>query len=328
MKNVLWIVVLTVIVAQSDGAINYLMNADMETHWEVVPVMNLQYTGTGADCRLNVDVANHRFQTIVDSTVDIDVDLSDRVNFECQAQLIAYLNATGRYTASTASWMGRNRGTDAWGPTHDYSDGWNGAFNLKDGSQVVEGSPSYWGSYGASSNGACMFAHSGKYSLGVYDNRPDGNPYSPLFEISPESVNYNQTIDDCNDLAGREVILSGYVYMPSDSYQNDGIPGYLIRIEHGPTGAKINTDFGADPLLDQWNYFEYAFTVDAATDYMRVVLFSAGNAINTIYNGHGSAFFDDLVLDLPPGHPADINGDGTVDINDLAIMAENWLQGT
>ena len=304
MKNVLWIVVLTVIVAQSDGAINYLMNADMETHWEVVPVMNLQYTGTGADCRLNVDVANHRFQTIVDSTVDIDVDLSDRVNFECQAQLIAYLNATGRYTASTASWMGRNRGTDGWGPTHDYSDGWNGAFNLKDGSQVVEGSPSYWGTYGGSSNGASMFAHSGKFSLGVYDNRPDGNPASPLYNVAPESVNYSQNVSTGNpdhwaELIGQEVKLSGWAYMPSNSWQNPSVDqGYSVRVHHGAGGGSI-TDFSSNPGRDQWVYFENTFTVDPGSDTLLVVLFANMNPAH-VYAGQGSVYFDDMAMEIIP----------------------------
>jgi len=41
------------LVAQAD-ATNYLVNGDMETHWGHTPVLNLQYTGPGADCRINV----------------------------------------------------------------------------------------------------------------------------------------------------------------------------------------------------------------------------------------------------------------------------------
>ena len=307
-------------------AANYLQNGDMETHWGHTPVLNLQYTGPGSDCRINVDLANQRLQTIVDGNVDLDVDLSDRANLEEQFLLKALIEPTGNYTVAYPGWNGLNRGGESYSPTTDYCDVWNGIHNLKtETGQLCEGLLSYWASYAGSSSGSCMFAHSGKFSLQVYDNRPSGVPGSPV-AASPESINHNQTIEDCNDLAGHEVILSGYVYMPSDSYQNDGIPGYLIRIEHGPTGAKINTDFGAAPVLDQWNYFEYAFTVDAATDSMRVILFSAGTALNEVYHGHGLAYFDDLVLDLPPGHPADIDGSGTVDINDLMRMAANWLQ--
>jgi len=315
---------------------NYLVNGDMETHWEVIQVMNLQYTGTGTDCRLNIDVANKRFQTIVDGSLDIDVDLRETDNgtflYEEQFQLINYLNSTGRYSASPAAWMGRNRGTDGWGPTIQYSDGWNGVVNLKDpGGQIPEGSPTVWGSYGASSNGSCMFAHSGKYSLHVYDNRPSAVPGSAVAG-SPESVNYNQKLHESNpdhwqELLGKKVILSGWVYMPSASWQNDGTPGYLVRIHHGAGGGTI-TDFVATPPLDQWVYFEYSFTVDPASDQLGVYLFSGGPGINQVYYGHGSAYFDDMSLELPPGHPADINGDGVVNWDDLAILMSNWLVGT
>jgi len=318
-------------------AANYLLNGDMETHWEVIQVMNLQYIGTGSDCRLNIDVANNRFQTIVDGSVDIDVDLratdiDGKFLYEEQFQLIDYLNSTGRYIASTAAWMGRNRGTEGWGPTIQYSDGWNGVVNLKDpGGQVPEGSPIYWGAYGASSNGSCMFAHSGKYSLHVYDNRPSGVPGSGV-EGNPESVSYGQKLHESNpdhwqELLGKSVILSGWVYMPSASWQNDGTPGYLVRIHHGPGGTTI-TDFTATPPLDQWVYFEYEFTVDPNSDQLTIYLFSGGAGINQVYWGHGSAYFDDLALELPPAHPADINGDGIVDWQDLAILMSNWLAGT
>ena len=325
---------LLVVMALCSGqvqAVNYLQNGDMEYHWGHTPVLNLQYIGPGSDCRIKVDLVNQRLQTIVDGDIDLDYDLADRTNIEEQFQLKALIEDSSEYTVAYPGWNGLNRGGESWSPTADYCDVWNGMHNLKtEVGQIPEGLPGSWGSYGASTSGSCMFAHSGKFSLHVYDNRPSGVPGSGVAG-SPESVNYYQELADPNEwgeLLGKDVVLSGWVYMPSDSYQNDGTPGYLVRIEHGPTGDKINTDFGANPLLDQWNYFEYAFTVDAATDSMRVILFSGGSAINEVYNGHGSAYFDDLVLDLPAGNPADINGDGVVDINDLVIMAGSWLEGT
>ena len=302
MKKILFIVMVVALVGQVQA--NFLTNADMETHWQVAPVMNLEYTGAGADARLNIDVTNHRFQMIVDGVVDVDIDLSDRVNFECQAQIISYLNATGRYTASTHAWTGNNYGTDGWSPTQEYSDGLNGAWNYKNNPMYVgEGAPSHWAGYGQSTSGASMFAHSGKYSLGVYDNRPDGNPASPLYGIAPESVNISQDVVTSNpdhyaELLGQEVTLSGWSYLPSNSWQNESNDdGYMIRVHHGVGGAAV-TDFqhpGAGEVKDQWNYFEHTFTVDANSDMIKFVFFAQA-AINQVYNGNGSVFFDDLTL--------------------------------
>jgi len=287
------------LVAQAD-ATNYLVNGDMETHWGHTPVLNLQYTGPGADCRINVDVANHRLQTIVDGNVDLDIDLSDRPSYEEQFLLKAAIEATGNYTVAYPGWNGLNRGGESYSPTTDYSDAWNGMVNIKqEVGSIPEGLPTAWGSYGSSTSGASMFAHSGKYSLQVYDNRPSAVPGSPV-SGSPESVNMSQEVSamnpDWTELIGQEVTLSGWVYLPSNSYLNETVDdGYLIRIHHGVGGATV-TDFeNFGVVKDQWNYFEHTFTVDPASDFLKIILF-ARPSINQVYWGQGTVYFDDMVL--------------------------------
>ena len=286
------------------AATNYLMNADMETHWGHTPVLNLQYTGPGSDCRINVDVANGRLQTYVDSVLDLDLDLSDRPSYEEQFLLKQAIEATGSYVVNYPGWNGLNRGGESYSPTTDYSDVWNGLHNLKtDVGSIPEGLPSYWAGYGTTTSGACMFAHSGSYSLQVYDNRPSAVPGSPV-GASPESVNMNQNIvtgnpDHWNELVGQEVKLSGYAYMPENSYQNSTVDqGYTVRVHHGAGGASV-ADFSSNPGRDQWVYFENTFTIDPGSDTILVVLMANLNP-NHVYAGQGTVYFDDLALEIIP----------------------------
>ena len=266
---------------------------------------------------------------IVEGGVDLDIDLVNAADpNEEQFQLKASIESTGNYTVSYPGWNGLNRGGEAYSPITDYSDAWNGLHNLKvEVGSLTEGLPTAWASYGSSTSGACIRSRSGSYSLQVYDNRPSAVPGSPV-AASNESVNMNQDVvatnPDWADVLGKEVTLSGYAYMPSDSLQNSSPDqGYTVRVHHGAGGAVI-TDYSANPGRDQWVYFEKTFTVDPASDMLKVVLMASLNP-DHVYAGQGTVYFDDMALTLVTSTlPADINRDGRVDLIDFAILSNFW----
>ena len=282
---------------------NYITNPGAELG-NFSGAFTLQYVGSGSTATYWVDVPNNRFQTRVDGVLDYDIDLTDLATYEEQGSLRAVFDADPDYTTANMGWAGQTV-IDPWSSTDQYTDDAIAAFP---GESILAGYPvqarlaNAWTSQNTSSGSSSLLSRSGKYSLNVYDNRP--NAPGRILDNSPESVFLWQNVAVSNpswtDLLGQPVTLSGWVRHPDASLlsDGDGTDGAGITVTHG-TGGSQQEFFGVPIVGDGWVPFSETFTVDAASTELTIRLYGVDPA-TAAYGENGHVLYDDLSLTIVP----------------------------
>ena len=283
------------------GAVNYIINPGAEDG-NFSGAFTLQYVGPASTATFWVDVPNNRFVTYTNGMLDYDIDLSDLAQYEEQGDLRAVFDADPDYTTANIGWAGQTV-IDAWSSTDQYADDAIAAFP---GESILAGYPvqarlaNSWSSVNTSSGSSSLFSRNGKYSLNVYDNRPNA-PGRPL-EGSPETVLLWQNLAVSNpanwtDLLGQVVELSGYVRHPQDSLLSDSSDGASLTVTHGNGGSIIEVIKVAISNNNDWVSFSDVFQVDPASTEITIRLYAV-NPLSNVYNGNGHVLYDDLSLEI------------------------------
>ncbi|MCC6360126.1 MAG: hypothetical protein IT450_15385 [Phycisphaerales bacterium] len=216
---------------------------------------------------------------------------------------------------------------------------WSDGFEYADGPLVGNGNWEIWYSGGSDGTVTSQRSHSGAKSL-------------RLDHFSDCVQRYN--------IDGGQWVFTAWTYMPNDAVSIDGVTadGYLIlmnqyggpdnwsmQVRFGFMDGLVESQFGAQTLplvIDQW--VEFRAEIDLDADLMDLyyggqplaqgLLWSdnvSGAGLPQIraldlYSSTVDGFFvDDVSLNpAAPPCPGDLDGDGDVDLSDLATLLSNF----
>ena len=290
------------LVAHLASATNYLTNPGAEEGF-TSSAFTLQYTGSGSTATFFVDVPNNRFQTYVDSALDVDLDLSDLANYEEQGDVRAFFDAHPDYATTAIGYAGFPV-TDTFSGASQYTDQSQLPFpgeSIKGGGYPVQARlVSAWAPGETTTGSSSIFSRTGDYGLNVYDNRQHPTGGHPLAG-SPAAIRLEQNVlavhASGSDLLGAVVRLSGWAFHPKDSVHSD-TDGATVGVWHG-FGGSIVEEIQIPLPTGDWTAFSRDFTVDAASDEITLRLYGSPS-LASAYNGNGHVVFDDLSLTITP----------------------------
>ncbi len=274
---------------------NYLMNPSGNEHW-TYPSFSLEYTGSGSSATYVVDGASNRFQTYVDTVLDVNVDLTDLANYKTLGQLVNYLDGLPDYSAALLSQAGGYTPATSRDPNalaSSVTDLNTGGNELKQagGYGVQVGWPNAWGYYNSPDPYCNVF--------GRTSTDPD-RAISVRDVQTADSPNIRQQVHNTNpdwmDLLGKEVVISGY----AKRFETSGSNLAQVRLHTGTGGGTVYDHQFDLPIDGQWHYFETdPWLIPATSDTIMPVLF--WGPISQIYAGTGWVLYDDLVMTPEPG---------------------------
>jgi hypothetical protein len=146
--------------------------------------------------------------------------------------------------------------------------------------------------------------------------------------VACEAVFSNVTSDVTGPWTNQDIGLSN----------NEAAPMYLTIANNNGTSATVNNENPNATLISTWTEWNIDLKdfSDQGVDLTNVdsITIGLGDPVSSQPGGSGKIFIDDIRLYQPRYVPdkvtplkADITGDGVVDIKDLQILINDWLQG-